>query len=91
LLPTRDLAAGLLEHPRSEREDQTTVLGELDELGGGEDSPLGVVPPDERLGSDDAVITYRDDRLVVEPKLVPIDGSSQLVLALQSVADAGSS
>jgi hypothetical protein len=68
--------------------DQTAFLGELDELGGGEDSPLGVLPADERLGRDDAAVGDRDDRLVIEPQLALIDGTSQLVLALQAVDDA---
>ena len=53
-LPRPDLPAGGQQHPISELDDQSVLLGERDEGVGPDRAALGVVPSGERLGTDDA-------------------------------------
>jgi hypothetical protein len=47
--PLGELATRRLEDPQADGDDESGLLGELDELGGHQQPPLGVVPADERL------------------------------------------
>ena len=54
--PLAALAAGLVDDPVGDRADQPGALGDRQELGRGEQSALGIVPADQRLGADDAAV-----------------------------------
>ena len=85
----RDRPAGLLEHPASERDDQAGLLGERNELAGREHAALGMAPPHERLGADDAAGLQVDDRLVVQEKLRAFDRAVQIGFQLEALDHGG--
>ena len=66
-LPRTRLAAGFLQHPPSDRQDQAVLLGDRDELEWRDDAQRRVVPADQRLELADGPTVKRDDRLVHEP------------------------
>ena len=74
VVPRLRLPAGLLEHGLPDGQDGAVVLGQLDELRRGQDAVLGVVPTDQGLGPDDALVGERDQRLVVDLDLAALDG-----------------
>ena len=74
------LAAGLFEDPLSQRHDKTCLLGERDELLGGDEAALVVVPPRQGLDAHDAAGFEVELRLVVEHELPALDGPPEVVL-----------
>ena len=50
--PLADLAQGLAEYPGTERDDQVRLLGERDELAGGEQAAVRMLPAHERLDAE---------------------------------------
>src|SRR5439155_5822560 len=75
VLPAPRLAARLVEHPPADRHDEPRVLGERDEVARHEQAPAGRLPAQERLDADDDAAREVDDRLVLEAKLVALDGT----------------
>ena len=74
------LAAGLLEHPGADGDDQAGLLEDRDELGGRHGAAVGGDPAQEGLGADDPARRQVDDRLVVEVELAGLEGVADLLL-----------
>ena len=85
--PAGELAAGLLQHPTPERDDEAGLLRQSDERTGRHQPALRVRPADERLEADDALLLERDDRLVVQLELVPVEGAAEVALQIKALAD----
>jgi hypothetical protein len=79
-LPDLGLPAGLLEHAPTDRHDHPRLLGETDEVGRREQSPGGMGPAHEGLEPGDPSAREPDDRLVVNPKLLALDGPAEVAL-----------
>ncbi len=67
--PRPGLAAGLVQRPATEFDDQPGVLGEFDELQRRDQAALGVPPAQQRFGPADPPVGQGDDRLVVQEEL----------------------
>src|SRR4051812_1869041 len=79
--PFLRLACCFLEDPEVDRNDETRLLGEGDELGWTDEAEHRVLPADQRLYTDDAARSKVYLRLIPKAKLVPLNGVVQLALA----------
>src|SRR5207253_5420386 len=77
LEPARFLARGL-EHPPPERDDETALLGERDEVERRDHPALGMLPAHERLEARDPLGLEGYERLVVQHELVVLERALQL-------------
>ena len=84
----RAVAAGHLQHPAADRDDQAALLGEWDELVGRDVAARRVRPPQQRLDAVDLVLLQADDRLVVDRELVQRDRLLQVRAQLQPLEHA---
>ena len=71
-LQDQRLPASLLERPLADRHDETRLLRQRDELVGGNQPPLRMLPPDQGLDPDDFLRIDLDLRLILQKQLVPI-------------------
>ncbi len=85
IAPAGRLAAGRLEHPASERDDQPGLLGQRDERERRDQTADGVLPADERLEPDDPVAGEVHQRLVEDAQLATLDRAAQVVLHVDPV------
>ena len=65
-LPVFGLATGFMENPAAERNDETRLLGERNEVERLESSAFGMLPSNERLVSEHAPGRKSRDRLIVQ-------------------------
>ena len=80
-VPGRELAAGLVEHPLADRDDQVGVLGDADERVRCEQAAGRVLPTDQRLEAEQLTgVGQRHQRLVDEDELVVLQPRAQLAL-----------
>src|SRR5207249_4524468 len=70
--PYLSLAAGLLDGPFADRQDQPRVFGNADELRGTEDVLPAAVPADQRLHPGHRLRSQVDLWLIVQYELVPL-------------------
>ena len=84
-VPERGLRAGGVEHPAPDRLDQPALLGDRDELGGTDETALGMLPAQQRLDRADRAVVQRDDRLVDDAQLVALERAPQVVLDRQAL------
>jgi hypothetical protein len=82
-LPAVDLADHLTKDPAPDRNDQSTLLGEADELPREQQTAAGVPPAKECLETDDRAAPEVDHRLVVEEQLATLDGQGEVALELE--------
>ena len=75
--PDGELAHRLVHHPQPDFIDHPALLGEWDELAGGDQSHLRVLPPQQRLGRDHRAGDEADHRLVHDRELRGRDGVEQ--------------
>ena len=75
-LPLRELLAGRLEHPGTDRDDQSGLLGDGDELRRLHQASV-VAPAQERLHPGDPPGGELDHRLVEELELLAVTGATQ--------------
>src|SRR4051794_35280894 len=87
--PGGRLAAGLVEHPLADRDDQPARLGDRDEVVRGHQAALGILPAQQRLALRDAGVLERDEWLVVQDELVLGQRAAQALLDLEAAEDAG--
>ncbi len=92
LIATRDLlgpggggAARLLDHPFAQLHDQARFLGERDEIVGRDDAAGRMVPADQRLEADQALVGGVDQRLVEQAELLGLDAGAHVLLELEPV------
>ena len=78
-------AQRVLEHAPAQRDDQSRVLGERDEVAGRDEPELGMVPAHERFERHRRPGANVDDRLVVDDQLVAFQRSVQTRDARQAV------
>ena len=71
------MAAGRLQHPLADGDDHSCRLGNRNEIGRGYESPLRIVPTQQRLETDKCAGRNHGLRLIVEGKLVLLDGAFQ--------------
>ena len=74
-----ELPARFLEYPASERQDQAGLLGNRDELRWRHKAALGMIPPHQRLQSDDPSGGKLHLRLVVCLDLAAVERAAQLI------------
>ena len=79
ILPLERLFAAGPQDPLADGVDETGFFGQGEKLAGWKQTTLGVLPAQESLACDDATRRGVDDRLVVEPELVPFEGASEIV------------
>ena len=87
--PLRGLAARGVEDGGADRDDESGVLGEMEELRGREDAELRVLPAQQRLDPDDLGAGEAHDRLVVDAELAAVDGVAHRVPQRRLVACVG--
>ena len=68
------------QHPDSERNDQSDLLGDRDELGGLVAAEVGIFPAQQRLEGDQGAVGRADPRLVVDLERHRLDCASEPVL-----------
>ena len=86
--PGRHLAAGLVQHPGAERDDEPGLLGQREELQRGHHAAVGMLPPHQRLDAGDRPVAEVDHRLIGDAQLPALDGVRQLVAERESGAGA---
>src|SRR5439155_20650459 len=74
VVPRARLAAGLVEHPPSDLEDEIRLLSDADELARPDHAPRRMVPANERFEAGRPAGRDLDDGLVVEDELASADG-----------------
>ena len=83
------LHACLAQHPAADRDDQPGLLGERDEVSGGDQAALGVVPAQQRLHPGDVAVGQPHDRLVVQLELATVQAALEIGAQLQAGEDTG--
>src|SRR6185295_17665109 len=86
-LEVHRVAAGRLQDPEPERDDQAGLLGERDEVERRDEAALRVLPADERLEAVDRAGLQRDERLVVERELAVLERPRKVALELQALEE----
>ncbi len=77
--PCRQLFARLDQHPPSERDDESGLLGDGDEAEGSDHTEAGMAPSDQCLESRESVVGEGDDRLVLQEELGPAERPAEPV------------
>jgi hypothetical protein len=75
--PARGLGACFAEHPRPDRNDESRLLGDVEELVGLHHAALAVLPAHERLEAHDFGGLEVHERLVVHAELAPHERAAQ--------------
>ena len=88
LAPAGCLAAGALQHPASQLDDDAAFLGHGDEFTGAELPHLAAVPAYQRFHADDAPAAQVDLRLVVQIQFLVLQGTAQVRLHAQAALGA---
>ena len=81
-MPFAQLAQGLVEHPLADGDDGAVLLGQRDEQVWRDKTVLRVLPANQRLDADHAVVGVVDLRLEHQVHLVAVEGLAQLLLQL---------
>ena len=89
ILPGAHLAAGLIQHERSDGSDEAVLLGGGDELHRGDEAPGGVCPAHEGLHSLETPVGEVEGGLVVEDELAAGDGSPEVVVEGEAFDERG--
>src|ERR1041385_5698759 len=75
--PLTRLAASRFEHRLSDRKNQTCFFGHRNEVLRRHQSKLRMAPAYERFKSDQGAIVERDDRLIIDEKLISFARAAQ--------------
>src|SRR4051794_29064917 len=84
-LPLRGLRECLVEHPFADASDETGLLRERDELGGGHQAAFGMVPAQEHLDRGDLPVAQVDLGLEDDSELALVESPVQVVGRAQPV------
>lgn len=87
-VPGMELAAGVAENPVTERDDESRVFGDIDELVGRNETEAGRLPADERFKAGDAAGGQIKDGLVQETEGVLAEGGTQFLFELEALLGA---
>src|SRR5438046_1863143 len=87
--PGPDLAAGFLEHPPTDLEDERGLFGHRDELDRRHEAVAGPVPADEGLHPHQRCVGEPDNRLVVDEDLAGGQGPAEIRLQLEAFQRGG--
>ena len=82
--PGRALAAGLVQDPFVDRQDQARLFGQAQERAGRQQAALRVLPAQQRLDADDLVAAQIDLRLIVQHEFVARQRTAQLGLEMRA-------
>ena len=88
-MPGDGLTAGLLEHPRPDREDHPGVFEHGQEVLGLDDTPDRVAPTKEGFHPPDSDAVELEDGLVDEEELVLLERLTQVGLELEALHAGG--
>src|SRR6266545_5645003 len=83
-VPLLSLTAGLLDGPLADRQDQSRVFGDANELGGTHDVLSAAVPANQRFHSGDRLGAQVELRLIVKDELVTLQRLVQRGLQCES-------
>ena len=84
-LPAPRVAARLVQNPLPDRDDQTGLLGERDEVGRRQEAAVRVLPAHEGLHAHDRAGFHRDLGLEVDPELLTLDRLPECVLGVETI------
>src|ERR1700761_2241544 len=84
-LPGAELPRSPLEDEEAKLDDQSDLLGDIDELGGRHPPELRMIPARQRLEAGNGAILQPHDRLVQDRDLLALDSAAQLALERQAV------
>ena len=84
-MPPFRLAKSFAHHPRADGYDEPGFFGQRDEPVGREQTPLGVLPPQQRLGPDHALASQQHDGLVVQDEFAALHRAPQVGFQLQAL------
>src|SRR5262249_23009583 len=82
-LPGRKLAARLAERPFTDREDQSGLFGDRDELARRDETSLRMVPSDQSFKARKLACFEHHDRLIEDPEFVTFHCASQVCLVFE--------
>ena len=88
-VPRSDLLAGLVEDVGPEGLDQAGLLGDGDELGGGDEPALGVLPAHQGLNAEHGGASETHDGLVVDAQFTALKGATQIGLDFEAFDGSG--
>ena len=91
VLPCAKLAAHGSDDPAAQIDDQTAVLGDLDESGRRDVAVLRVAPAQQRLDADEPVIVQAEFRLIVQMQLIVLQRAPQTALEVEPILQCGCS
>jgi hypothetical protein len=77
-VPLGDISGHRVADPVPDAADEAGLLGDVDELRGGEQAPVWVVPAQERLSGGDRPVREVEDRLVVHLELAAVLRTGEL-------------
>ena len=83
-MPGPELTAGFRKDPFADRDDDPGSFGRGDELTGGDEATLLVVPAHEGLDRHHLTTGQGDDGLIMEDESVSVSGTPQLGLELET-------
>ena len=84
LLPLAGLLGGHAQHAEVDGQDQAGLLRQRQEVVRRDQALLRMLPPDQGFEADQAVVEQRDDGLVVDLELLPLDRLPQVRLELEA-------
>jgi hypothetical protein len=85
VLPLRELAAGLVQDPGADRDDEPVALGERDEAQRPDGAVHRVAPAQQRLDAGELAGGQPDERLVDEVQLAIVERLAQAALELEAL------
>ncbi len=85
-LPMGELACRARQREASQRNDKAGLLGMGDEIAGRNNSPLGMMPAQQRFEARKRAIGEADDRLIEEIELVFVERAAKLRLEGNGIA-----
>ncbi len=89
LLPFLELTASLTEHPLADGNDQSHIFCRRDEVERRNETALRMLPADQGLEPAQLFRLQINDRLIMNHKLLALDGAPQVGLHLQEIEGAG--
>jgi len=88
-LPGVHLPAGLFQHPVANLQDHAILFGEGNKVFGRYVAKRGVMPADQRFGTDQFMGREAQFGLVVEAQLIALDGAAQFVFECHAFVGLG--
>ncbi len=84
--PVSQVVADAAQNPFADRNDESRLLAQADEVARRDQPPRRMVPPDQRFERDDFLPVAVEDRLIVKDQLIALEGVVQTLLERQPTA-----